>query len=108
MDSQFIYLWFMRFVNIRLVLGFDRFVDNQFVDSRSAGQCHYRFSYQSTSRTHGPRVASVPGITRTAVIMSPSNELLNTLPSISLFSIAAKVDNARAMFTGNRQVVVEK
>ena len=57
------------------MLGFDRF-DNQFVDRRSAGQwqCHYRFRCQSMS--------NVPGITRTAVIMSPSNVLLNTLASI--------------------------
>ena len=44
------------------------------------------------------------GITWTAVIVSPSNVLHRS----HIFSIAAKVDNTRDMFTGNRQAVVEK
>ena len=41
------------------------------------------FAVSQCRRTHGPCVASVPGsINRTAVIMSPSNVLLNTLASI--------------------------
>ena len=71
---------------VNISVGFDQ-CDNQFVDRQSstAGQwqCHHRFrAVSQCRRTHGPRVASIPGITRTAVIMSPSNVLLNTLASL--------------------------
>ena len=98
------------------VFGFDRF-DNQFVDRRPASGSviiGFAVSVSQCRRTHGPRVASVPGITWTAVIMSTSNVLLNTLASISyIFNRCESRQRTRHVYwneglTGNRQAVVEK